>query len=101
MDAGEAVGRKRRVVLWPEMHRADGNEQRERGKLDDHHDVVRARTLLRAAEQQPGDDHHDRECGNVDEYRNAGNVRRGIEQSVDVGIRAQRRGAIAGRQPLR
>ena len=43
--------------------------------------------------------HHDAERRQVDEDRDAGDVRRGIEQPVHVGVRAEERGAIAGRQP--
>ena len=76
------------------MHRADDDEERQSSQLDDHHDVVRAGAFLRAAEEQPGDEHDDRERGNVDEYRDAADTRRGVEQPTDCGIGAQRRGAV-------
>ena len=65
------------------------------------HDVVGRRALARAAQQQPRDEHHDRERRQVDEDRNAGDVRRRVEQPVDLRIGAEQRRAIAGRQPDR
>ena len=96
VDAGEAVGRERRVVRRVDVRRADDDEQRQHEQLDHHHDVVGAGALLRAAQQQPGDQHHDRERRHVEQDRDAGDVRRRVEQAVDVGIGAEQRGAIAG-----
>ena len=42
MDAGEAVRRKRRVVVGIDVHHADADEERQREQLDHHHDVVGA-----------------------------------------------------------
>ena len=101
VDPGEPIGRKRRVVGGVEVGRADGDEERERDQLDDHHDVVGARAFLRAAQEHPRDQHHDPERREVHEDRHPGDVRGRIEQAADLGVRAEERGAIAGRQPHR
>ena len=86
VDAGEAVRRERvefamfRCVAPTAMKSASASE------LDHHHDVVGARALLRAAEQQPGDEHHDPERRQIDENRHAGDVRRGLQQPVDCRV---------------
>ena len=74
----------------------DADEQRQREQLDDDHDVV-ALALSRAPRSSsqvisitmPN-------AGQVDQDRNAGDVRRGLEQAVHVRVRAEERGAIAG-----
>ena len=101
MNAGEAVGRKRRVVLRVKMRGADENEDRERDELDDHHDVVGGRALARAAQQQPGDHHDDRERRQMNQDRNAGDAWRRREKAVNLRIRAQQRRPVARRQPDR
>ena len=101
MDAAETVRRERMIVGRVDVHRADADKQRQRTELDRNHDVVGRRALTRSPEQQPRDEHHDAERGHVDEYRYTGDVRRRVQQPVDLGIRTEKRGAITGGEPLR
>ena len=64
------------------MRRADDDEQRQRGELDHDHDVVRAGALAHAAQEQPRDDHHDRERRKIDEDGHAKQPWRRLEQPV-------------------
>ena len=66
-------------------------------ELDHDHDVVRARALLDAEQENPRDDHHDRKRRDVDEYRHAGEPRRRVHQRLHRRIRAERDGPIAVR----
>ncbi len=101
MDAGEAVGSKRRVVDHVQAGQADADEQRQRDQLDHDHDVVRARAFPGAPQQQPGDQRHDAEGGQVHQDGDAGHVRRRLQQAVDVRVAAEQRRAVAGREPGR
>ncbi len=87
------------VVGRVEVDHADDDEQRQHDQLDDHHDVVGRRALAGAAQQQPGDEHHDGERRHVDQDRDAGDVRRRLQQPVHRRIGAEQRRAVAGRQP--
>ena len=101
VDTGEPVGRERVQVRHVEVRRADGDEQGQGGELDHHHDVVGARALLGAPQQQPGDEHHDPERRQIDQDRHAADVRRRFEERVHFRDRTEERRAVAGRQERR
>ena len=75
MDAAPPVRRERHVVARVDVRNADRDEQPEDQQLDDHHDVVRADALFHADVEQPRDQHHDHERGNVQQERHAGDLR--------------------------
>ena len=101
MDAAPPVRGERVVVRGLDMTQSRNDEQGKHQQLDDDEDVIRARALTDAQQQEPGDQTDDQKCRQVDENRNAGEVWRGVEEAMDLGIGAEQRRAISGRQPVR
>ena len=101
VNAPPAVRRERHKIRGVDVHRADANEDRQDDQLHHDHDVVRAHALFHADVQQPRDQHHDRERGEVEEDRHARHARGGLEQGVDRRVRAEQRGPISVRQVIR
>ena len=101
VDAAPSVRRKRRVVGGIDVHRAKADEQRQHEQLDDHHQIVRACALLDADVEECGDRQNDQRGWNIQQNRDAGDSRRGVEQTVDRRIRAQKRGSVSVDQPVR
>ena len=97
----ETVRRERMVVRRVRCVAPTRDEQTEGQQLDHDHDVVRGHALARALEQQPCDQHHDAERRQMDDDRNAGDVRRRLQQAVHRRVGAQERRPIAGREPRR
>ena len=101
MDATEAVRRERLVVGGVDVHTTHDHEQREHQQLDDHHDVVGARALLDALEQQHGDRDDDAKGRQVHEHRYAGDARRGVHERPDSRVAAGLHVPVAVREPSR
>ena len=82
------------------MTQARHDEQSQHEQLDDDEDVVRPGALPHAEQQQPGDQTDDKKGRHVHEDRDAGEVGRAVEETVDRGVGAEQRGAIPGREPV-
>ena len=80
------------VVRLDEAGRGE-DEDEDGGDLDQHHDVVGARRLADAADQDDGEDHHDEERGDVEAEVPAGIV------EVVAGEVLQAGGQVGGRDP--
>ena len=101
VNAAPAIRRKRCVVRRIEVAESGDDEEGEHQQFDDDEDVVRARALAHAQQQQPRDQPDDEKRGQVDQDRDAGHVGRALQQAVDGGVGAEQRGAISGRNPDR
>ena len=101
VNPGKAVRRKRAVVRRVDIHQADADEQCQRKQLDDNHQAVGHHALARSAQQQPRDEHHDREGRQIHEEWQARETGRCLQQSLNIRIRTEKRGTVPGGQPER
>ncbi len=101
VDARPAVRGERLVVRRVDVRGAEHDEEAEHEQLHDHHGVVGAGALAHADVEQPGDGQDDERRGDVEQDRDAHQARRGLQQPVDLRVRAEQRGPVAVRQPRR